>query len=102
MTTIEISTETEGSNCWEYEVRVAQNREAFDYLVTLNWSDYDLWCHGRVAPERVVYAAFEFLLSKESASSILPKFDCSLIRRYFPEVDQELPKIVGRVKLHER
>ena len=32
-----------------------------------------------------------FLITKDS---ILPKFDCSLIRRYFPEVDKELPKMV--------
>ncbi len=89
---IEIGTETEGPNRWAYEVRVKQGGETFDYNVTLSWADYDLWSHGRVAPERVVRAAFEFLLSREPASSILPKFDCSVIRRYFPEVDAELPK----------
>jgi hypothetical protein len=91
MATIEIGVETEGKNCWAYEVTVRQNGEAFNYQVTLGWSDYDLWSHGRVAPERVVRAAFDYLLEKEPASSILPKFDCSLIRRYFPEVDRELP-----------
>lgn len=94
MARIDIGTETQGDNCWEYEVRVADDGRSFDYQVTLNWSDYDHWSHGRVAPQNVVRAAFEFLLSKETASCILPKFDCSLIRRYFPEVDKELPKMV--------
>lgn len=94
MPTIEIGTETEGRNQWSYEVRVVDGGQRFDYRVSLNWSDYDLWCHGRVAPERVVRAAFNFLLSKEPASSILPKFDCSVIRRYFAEVDRELPKLI--------
>ena len=94
MAKIEIVTETEGSNCWQYEVNVSDKGDSFDYAVTLSWSDYDLWSHGRVAPQRVVHAAFKFLLSKETASSILPKFDCSLIRRYFPEVDEELPSMV--------
>ncbi len=94
MARIEIGTETECTNCWAYEVRVADGRRSFNYEVTLSWSDYDHWSHGRVAPQRVVHAAFEFLLTKETASSILPKFDCALIRRYFPEVDAELPRLV--------
>ncbi len=94
MAQIEIGTETEGKNQWSYEVRVTENGRPYDYTVTLSWPDYDLWSHGRVAPEKVVRAAFEFLLTKEPASSILSKFDCSLIRRYFPEVDQELPGMV--------
>src|SRR5690606_3515059 len=85
--TIDIGTETEGSNHWSYEVRVTQNGRAHDFHVTLSWADYDLWSHGRVAPQRVVRAAFEFLLEREAADAILPRFDCSVIRRYFPEVD---------------
>ncbi|MBI1337710.1 MAG: hypothetical protein GC164_12215 [Phycisphaera sp.] len=96
MAKIEVGTETEGENHWHYDVRVTENERAYDYSVTLSWRDYDLWSHGRLAPERVVRAAFEFLLDKEPASSILPKFDCSLIRRYFPEVDRELPHMGGQ------
>jgi hypothetical protein len=94
MPTIEVGTETEGSNHWSYQVTVRDDGKRHDYRVTLGWSDYDLWCHGRVAPERVVKAAFEFLLAREPASSILAKFDCSVIRRYFIEVDRELPKLI--------
>lgn len=94
MTTIEIDTETEGKNHWGYQVRVKEKGRTHTYDVTLNWSDYDLWSHGRVAPEKVVHTAFEFLLAREPATSILPKFDCSLIRRYFSEVDAELPKML--------
>ena len=94
MPTIEIGAETEGQNNWSYDVRVSDDGKQYDYRVTLSWSDYDLWSHGRVAPEKVVRAAFEFLLQREPASKILPKFDCSLIRRYFAEVDRELPGMV--------
>ena len=94
MPQIEIGTETEGHNHWGYQVRVRDQGLSHDYQVTLSWPDYDLWSHGRVAPEKVVHAAFEFLLEREPATSILSKFDCSLIRRYFPEVDAELPKRV--------
>lgn len=91
MAQIEIGQETEGPNRWSYDVTVHDEGKTYTYDVTLSWSDYDLWSRGRVAPERVVKAAFNFLLSKESADSILSKFDCALIRRYFPEVDSELP-----------
>ena len=94
MAIIEIKNETEGKNSWGYEVCVKENGCSHDYKVTLSWSDYDLWSHGRVAPEKVVQAAFKYLLAQEPASSILPKFDCSLIRRYFPEADAELPKMI--------
>ena len=94
MARIEIDSETEGRNNWKYQVRLKDNGHTQDHEVTLNWSDYDLWSHGRVAPEKVVRAAFKFLLQRESASSILAKFDCSVIRRYFPEVDAELPKLI--------
>jgi hypothetical protein len=92
--TITIGQETEKPNRWDYDVVVEQGGRRHEYLVSLSWSDYDLWCHGRVAPEKVVDAIFRFLLERESASSILSKFDCSLVRRYFAEVDAELPKMV--------
>ncbi len=94
MATVEIGIETECSNHWSYEVQVVEGQVRHDFRVTLGWSDYDLWSRGRVAPERVVKAAFEFLLEREPVSSILPKFDCSIIRRYFSEVDRELPKLL--------
>jgi hypothetical protein len=94
MAQIEIGTETEGSNHWAYQVTVSDDGQRHQYQVTLGWSDYDLWSHGRLAPEKVVRAVFEFLLQREPASSILPRFDCSVVRRYFPEVDQELPRLI--------
>jgi len=94
MTQIHIGREIEGRNQWSYDVQVEDQGDSHDYHVTLSWSDYDLWSHGRVAPEKVVRAAFEFLLERESPSMILAKFDCSVIRRYFPAVDQELPKLI--------
>lgn len=94
MARIDVLTETEGHNHWSYEVRVSDAGRRHDYRVTLNWADYDLWSHGRVSPYKVVAAAFEFLLQRESAENILARFDCSLIRRRFPCVDAELPKMV--------
>lgn len=94
MAEIEVGEETEASNHWAYTVSVFDAGRKHDYAVTLSFQDYDLWSRGRVAPSRVVHAVFEFLLANESASSILAKFDCSVIRRYFPQVDQELPEML--------
>ncbi|MEM7682266.1 MAG: hypothetical protein AAF288_09960 [Planctomycetota bacterium] len=91
---IEIGQEDEGPSNWAYQVRVFAQGRTHDYRVTLSFQDYDLWSRGRVAPERVAKAAFAFLLEREPADAILPKFDCSVIRRYFPEVDRELPALI--------
>ena len=94
MAEIEIGTETEGEHGWSYEVSVFEGGRTHGFDVTLSFSDYDLWSHGRVPPSRVVEKAFEFLLDNEPPGDILSRFDCSIIRRYFPDVDQDLPKRV--------
>ncbi len=91
---IEIGPEREGTNQWDYDVTVYEQGRIHNYHVSLNWADYDLWSRGRKPPSRVVEAAFEFLLDREPASQIMPRFDCSIIRRYFPEVDKRLPQML--------
>ena len=95
MADIEIGEEKEGESQWSYDVTVYDGGKAHAYQVTLSFQDYDHWSHGRVPPEQVVRAAFRFLLDREPASAILSKFDCSVIRRYFPEVDQQIGKYLG-------
>jgi len=94
MAEIEIGEETDGQNQWAYPVRIFSNGQTHEYQVTLSWADYDLWSRGRVAPSEVVERAFEFLLQREPPTAIMGKFDCSVIRRYFPEVDEELPRMI--------
>ncbi|MBI1375680.1 MAG: hypothetical protein GC159_23460 [Phycisphaera sp.] len=91
MAEIDVKTEQDQGRGWAFEVDVTDAGQTHCYDVTLSWSDYDLWCHGQVAPERVVRAAFRFLLEREPASAILSRFDCAVIRRYFPDVDKLLP-----------
>jgi hypothetical protein len=93
MAEIEIGPETEGKNNWSYQVSVFDAGQRHAYAVTLSFQDYDLWCHGTLPPSKVVEKAFKFLLEREPAGEIMRKFDCSVIRRYFPEVDAELPKM---------
>lgn len=91
---VEIITETEGANQWTYAVRVFHDGRTRDHTVTLNWSDYDLWSHGRSAPEKVVQAVFAYFSRHGPDMDIPAKFDCSLIRRQFPNADAELPKLI--------
>lgn len=41
-------------------------------------------------PETVVRATFAFLLDREPASSILPRFNLRLVESYFPEYPQKI------------
>lgn len=92
MASIHIQSQTQLDNGWSYQVKLSDNGNEHHYSVTLNQSDYNQWSQGQVPPEKVISAAFEFLLEREPASSILSQFDCTVIRRYFPEVDHELPQ----------
>jgi len=49
------------------------------------------------APEvaALVRASFEFLLEREPAASILPRFDLTVIERYFPEWRAEMRRRFG-------
>ncbi|MBV8473785.1 MAG: hypothetical protein JO107_16010 [Hyphomicrobiales bacterium] len=47
---------------------------------------------GGAAPERLVQAAFQFLLEREPKEAILARFELKTIARYFPEFERELPK----------
>jgi hypothetical protein len=92
MATIQIQDATQRDNGWSYHVQLQEQGHEYHYQVTLSQSDYKQWSQGQVPPETVIEKAFEFLLERESAGSILSEFDCAVIRRYFPEVDQKLPQ----------
>ena len=94
MPDIEIASEREEPNAWSYEVRVFADGQTHHFHVRLSWQDYDLWSHGRVSPSRVVDALFRFLLAREAPEQILARFDCALVRRYFGDVDRELPALI--------
>lgn len=94
MSNIHVKTEEEQERGWKFGVEIDAQGKLHAYEVTLSWSDYDLWCRGQVAPERVVQAAFRFLLQREPAAEILSRFDCAVIRRYFPDVDKVLPTML--------
>ena len=42
-------------------------------------------------------ATFRFLLDREPKESILTRFDVTVIARYFPEFERELPRYLAQV-----
>lgn len=47
---------------------------------------------GKISNEALVKKSIEFLLERESNTSILRSFDLSVIARYFPEYEREISR----------
>jgi hypothetical protein len=60
--------------------------------VTLRQDAYQRLTAGNVAPEKPIEKSFEFLLERESNTSILCRFDLAVIGRYFPEYEKTIVK----------
>jgi hypothetical protein len=73
-----------------FDVEVADAGGKSRHRVTLTRADLARLA-GAHPPERLVEAAFGFLLEREPKESILARFDFSVISRYFPEFERELP-----------
>jgi len=58
------------------------------HKVTVKPSYYEKLTDKRVTPEVLVEKSFEFLLDRESNTSILRSFDLPLIGQYFPEYER--------------
>lgn len=86
MATIEINKITDTT----YRVRV-QAGSVTEHDVRLT-QDYARQLGGDNDPEALIRRSFEFLLERESNTSILPSFDLGLIGRYFPEYENLIRK----------
>ena len=64
--------------------------------VTLTHLYYQKLTNGQVPPETLVTKSFEFLLDRESNTSILSRFDLPIIERYFPEYEETIKKMLKR------
>jgi len=83
-----------GADPLVFEVEVAEGRDATSHRVALRAADFARLAGG-ATPERMVEAAFQFLLDREPKESILVSFDVSVIARYFPEFERELPRYLA-------
>jgi hypothetical protein len=87
---IEVTSEG-GTDPLRFAVLVREGRSETRHAVTFAAADFSRLGNG-ATPERVIKAAFAFLLEREPKESILSSFDLSVIARYFPEFERELPR----------
>jgi hypothetical protein len=67
----------------EFQVRVIESTSATSHRVTVKSSDLARFASANTDPILLVRRSFEFLLENEPKESILPRFDLSVIDRYF-------------------
>jgi hypothetical protein len=79
----------------EFEVVVCEGRGEPHHHVTMSRSIWTRLAAGAHEPERCIEAAFRFLLDREAKESILARFDVTVISRYFPEFERELPRYLS-------
>ena len=82
---------TSGGDPLAFEVVVRDGGGESRHSVTLAQETLDQLASGRQA-ENLVEAAFKFPLDRESKEAILKRFDVTVIARYFPEFERELPQ----------
>jgi hypothetical protein len=80
----------------EFEVVIREGKGETRHHVTMSQETCGRLTAGKHTPERCLEAAFRFLLDREPKESILSRFDVTVISRYFPEFEQELPRYLSR------
>jgi hypothetical protein len=76
----------------EFTVVIRDGDGETRHAVTMARSLHHKLTGGSQTPIACVEAAFCFLLDREPKESILARFDISVISRYFPEFERELPR----------
>lgn len=83
----EIVTQAVGERLYEAEVTV--DGEHYAYRVSV---PDDLVERVGADPAAIVRATIAFLLDREPPTSIMERFDCSVVSRYFPDYEAQLPR----------
>lgn len=71
----------------------ADKRVLTTHIVTVRSAYHLKLTGGRVTPEKLIEKSFEFLLDRESNTSILETFDLAVIGQYFPEYERVIKKL---------
>ena len=80
----------------DFEVVVREGGSETRHHVTMSQETYNRLTGGKHIPEHCLQAVFRFLLDHEPKESILQRFDVTVISRYFPEFERELPRYLSR------
>lgn len=76
---------------WVCAVTVSHSGQRTEHTVSVSAANVARWAHrdSEADVADLVRRSFEFLLAREPATSILRRFDLSVIQSYFPEYDRE-------------
>lgn len=78
----------------QFKVTVS-NGSTTTHTVTVSDDYYQRLTGGSVPPETLVERSFEFLLERESNTSILSAFKLPVIGKYFPEYEDTIKQKLG-------
>ena len=78
-----------------FTVAVREGKGETRHHVTMSRETFRRLAAGRHTDETLVEAAFRFLLDREPKESILRTFDVTVIARYFPDFERELPRYLA-------
>ncbi len=78
-----------------FEVTV-QGRVTTKHEVTVDPAYHKKLSSRRVSPKALVEKSFEFLLEREPNTSILRRFDLSVIGQYFSEYENKIQEMLER------
>ena len=71
---------------------IVKGKTTTNHTVSVNPSYYEKLTGGGISAEELIERSFEFLLKRESNTSILSSFDLPVIGRYFPEYEDIIRK----------
>ena len=80
----------------DFEVVVREGEGVNRHHVTMSREMFERLSAIKHTPERCLEAAFRFLLDREPKESILGRLDVTVISRYVPEFERELPHFLSR------
>ena len=78
-----------------FEVIIRDGQGETRHEVTMSRATCERLVAGEHAPERLIEAAFRFLLDLEPKEAILRRFDVTVVSCYFPEFERELPRYLS-------
>jgi hypothetical protein len=73
---------------------IVQGDSTTTHRVMVDPTYYQQLTKNRVAPEVLVEKSFQFLLDRESNTSILRSFDLPVIGQYFPEYESVIKEML--------
>jgi hypothetical protein len=71
-----------------------ENSTTTTHHVTLSPAYHEKLTHNKATPEQLIEKSFEFLLQRESNTSILSRFDLPVISQYFPQYESKIPQML--------